>query len=888
MKELNSKQIREMWIKFWEAKQHMVLPSASLVPDNDPTLLWINSGVATLKHYLDGSEVPENPRIANVQKCIRTNDIENVGVTARHQTFFEMLGNWSIGDYFKQEAISWAWELLTEEAWFGLNGERLYMTYHPDDEETLNIWRQVSGLDETHFIPLEDNFWDLGAGPCGPCTEIFFDRGKKYQDLADDDPEMFPGGENERYLEIWNIVISQYNHLPDNTYQPLKQKNIDTGMGLERMVSVVQDTKTNFETDLFVPIIEAIEPLTTGYQYGEDSKLDTSFKVIADHIRAVSFAIGDHALPSNEGRGYILRRLIRRSVMHARHLGITKPFLADLVPIVGRVMGSYYTNLLTEEKFIRDVIAKEENKFQETIADGEQILRNLAKEKKANGGDVLPGESAFMLYDTFGFPLELTEEYLAELGMTVDITGFNIAMEAQRKRARQARGQQGGLDVQATALQEITEASEFVGYSEDQTETQVISLLSGDNFVEELAAGTSGFLVTKSTPFYAERGGQVADTGKILSAEGEVLARVIDVKHAPNEQNVHNIEVLNSIHVGQTVVMAIDSHRRDLIRRNHTATHLLHEALKEVLGQHVNQAGSLLDDKYLRFDFNHFGPVTDEEIAQIEALVNQKISENIPVKTTITDLETAKKLGAQAHFGDKYDKFGGGKVRMVEVADFSKELCGGTHVKTTGEIGVFKVTAEMGIGSGIRRVEALTSDAALAYFLSKETLLNAVKRELKVTEDSRILAKIAQNESERKSLSQEIESLHAKANQAAAQAMLSDVKEVSGITYIAQSIKDRTMDDLRSIYDDWKQSSASQVLLLATSNNGKVNLLVACDQSAQARGLKAGMLVKELAPIVKGGGGGRPDMAQAGGKDANAIPQVLNALDEIIANQGQN
>lgn len=882
MKALTSRDIRERWIEFWESKGHDCLPSASLVPENDPTLLWINSGVATLKHYLDGTEIPKNPRIANVQKCIRTNDIENVGVTARHQTFFEMLGNWSIGDYYKKEAIAWGWELLTDEKWYGLPGEKLYVTYHPDDDESLAIWQEVTGLSDEHFIPLEENFWDLGAGPCGPCTEIFFDRGKKYQVLADDDPEMFPGGENERYLEIWNIVMSQYNHLPDGTYEPLKQKNIDTGMGLERMVSVVQDTKTNFETDLFVPLLKAIENLTDHQRYGEDKNLDVSFKVIADHIRAVTFAIGDHALPSNEGRGYILRRLIRRSVMHARHLGIHRAFLADLVPIVGEIMGSYYQEIIQEQAFIQKVIAEEESKFQETIAEGEEILRGLMADLKEAGQEELPGEEAFMLYDTFGFPLELTAEYLEQEKMRVDQAGFDKAMEAQRERARQARGQQGGLAVQATALQDITSASEFVGYEHDEAWSEISDLLDGDEFVQVLHAGDQGYLLAYQTPFYAERGGQVADTGAIYDEAGQLLAKVVDVKHAPNDQNVHEIEVVNELHVGQKIQLVIDAHERELIRRNHTATHLLHEALKEVLGEHVNQAGSLLNANYLRFDFNHFGPVKPEEILAIERLVNEKISENIPVETLLTDVETAKAAGAQAHFMDKYDKFGHGQVRLVEVGDFSKELCGGTHVRRTAEIGLFKITQEGGVGSGIRRMEALTSDQALVYMNDKESLLEEVKEELKTIEDGAVLSRLKQLETERDELSRQIESLQAKANQAAASEIFGDVKKHNGISYIAEALENRDMNDLRAIYDDWKQKKPSELLLLATAKGEKANLLVALTPELIEAGYKAGDVIKRLAAMVNGGGGGRPDMAQAGGKNPAAIPEMLAALPKVL------
>ncbi|WP_195851280.1 alanine--tRNA ligase [Aerococcus tenax] len=881
MKKLTGEEIRQMWMDFWKGKGHDIYPSASLVPDNDPTLLWMNSGVAALKHYLDGSEVPENPRIANAQKCIRTNDIENVGVTARHQTFFEMLGNWSVGDYFKEEVIPWAWEFLTDEKWLGLDPELLYMTYYPDDDVSHGLWQKVTGLSEDHFVSLEDNFWDLGAGPCGPDTEIFFDRGKAYQDLDDDDPEMFPGGENERYLEIWNIVFSEFNHMPDGSYEKLKQHNVDTGMGLERIASVLQETPTNFETDLLFPLIKEVEKLSDGKKYGESKETDTAMKVIADHIRAVSFAVGDNALPSNEGRGYILRRLIRRSVMYGRRLGIQGSFLAKLVPIVADKMEKHYPELKEKEAIIQEVVDREEKRFQETIADGENIIKNKIAELEESGENSLDGQSAFKLYDTYGFPLELTEEYLAETGFSVDINGFNQAMEQQKERARAARKDQGGLAVQSTVLGEIDVPSHFTGYEEDVTETKINAIVYQDEISQEAPANSKAYFIAEKTPFYGERGGQVGDSGKLYNLDGELLGYIRDTKHAPNDQNLHYIDTVQPISVGQEVRLEVDSARRRLIRNNHTATHLLHRVLKDVLGEQVNQAGSLLDEHYLRFDFTYFGQVSSDQLEEVERRVNEKIWEQIPVETIFTTVKAAKEHGAIALFGEKYLKLHD-EIRVINIDDWSMELCGGTHVKNTGFIGLFKIISESGIGSGVRRIEALTSKAAYEYYEAKLGLLNQVRDDLKVKKAEDVPHRLQQLEGERKSLESEVESLHAKANQMAASQIFDAVKESNGVRYIAEELDHKTMDDLRAISDEWKQNNYSDVLVLATANGDKANMLVAVSADKVKEGLKAGDIIKGLAPYINGGGGGRPELAQAGGKNPAGIPDALKALEEVL------
>ncbi len=665
MKELTSSQVRQMYLDFFKSKGHSVEPSASLVPVNDPTLLWINSGVATLKKYFDGSVVPENPRITNAQKSIRTNDIENVGKTARHHTMFEMLGNFSIGDYFKNEAIHWAWEFLTGAEWLAFDPEKLYVTVYPKDTEAKRIWRDEVGLSEDHIIDVEDNFWDIGAGPSGPDTEIFYDRGEEFLDIPEDDPENYPGGENERYLEIWNLVFSEFNHTPEDTYEPLPHKNIDTGMGLERVVSIIQDAPTNFETDLFMPIIHAVEALGTNVKYGDAPQTDVSFKVIADHIRALSFAIGDGALPSNEGRGYVLRRLLRRAVMHGKKLGINEAFLYKLVPVVGEIMVSYYPEVLQQKDFIEKVVRTEEERFHETINEGLSMLNEVIKEVKDAKGDTLDGKIIFKLYDTFGFPVELTEEVAEDEGLKVDHAGFETEMEAQRERARSARSKETSMGVQSALLTDIKVESKFVGYTELTHDSELFVIIQGDALVNEASAGTAE-LIFAETPFYAEMGGQIADRGYVKNTAGEVVANVVDVKKAPNGQFLHKVEVLAPLAEGQIYQLQVDERMRTRILKNHTATHLLHRALKDVLGEHANQAGSLVAPGHLRFDFTHFGQVTSEELARMEAIVNEKIWEAIPVVTIETDIDTAKNMGAMALFGEKYGK----EVRVVNIGDY--------------------------------------------------------------------------------------------------------------------------------------------------------------------------------------------------------------------------
>ncbi len=878
MKELTSSQVRQMYLDFFKSKGHSVEPSASLVPVNDPTLLWINSGVATLKKYFDGSVVPENPRITNAQKSIRTNDIENVGKTARHHTMFEMLGNFSIGDYFKNEAIHWAWEFLTGAEWLAFDPEKLYVTVYPKDTEAKRIWRDEVGLSEDHIIDVEDNFWDIGAGPSGPDTEIFYDRGEEFLDIPEDDPENYPGGENERYLEIWNLVFSEFNHTPEDTYEPLPHKNIDTGMGLERVVSIIQDAPTNFETDLFMPIIHAVEALGTNVKYGDAPQTDVSFKVIADHIRALSFAIGDGALPSNEGRGYVLRRLLRRAVMHGKKLGINEAFLYKLVPVVGEIMVSYYPEVLQQKDFIEKVVRTEEERFHETINEGLSMLNEVIKEVKDAKGDTLDGKIIFKLYDTFGFPVELTEEVAEDEGLKVDHAGFETEMEAQRERARSARSKETSMGVQSPLLTDIKVESKFVGYTELTHDSELFVIIQGDALVNEASAGTAE-LIFAETPFYAEMGGQIADRGYVKNTAGEVVANVVDVKKAPNGQFLHKVEVLAPLAEGQIYQLQVDERMRTRILKNHTATHLLHRALKDVLGEHANQAGSLVAPGHLRFDFTHFGQVTSEELARMEAIVNEKIWEAIPVVTIETDIDTAKNMGAMALFGEKYGK----EVRVVNIGDYSIELCGGTHVANTEDIGIFKIVSESGIGAGVRRIEAVTSKEAYQLLQEEERQLKEIATLVKSPQLKEVVTKTEQLQQQLRDLQKENEQLAGKlANQQAGD-IFKDVKDVNGVRYIAAQVNVKDMNQLRQLADQWKQKELSDVLVLATAQDEKVSLLAAMTKDMNGKGLKAGDLIKAIAPKVGGGGGGRPDMAQAGGKNPAGIADALAEVENWLA-----
>ncbi|HEM4255983.1 TPA: alanine--tRNA ligase [Streptococcus suis] len=872
MKNLSSAQIRQMWLDFWKSKGHSVEPSANLVPVNDPTLLWINSGVATLKKYFDGSVIPDNPRITNAQKSIRTNDIENVGKTARHHTMFEMLGNFSIGDYFRDEAIEWGFELLTSPEWFAFPIDKLYMTYYPDDVDSYNRWIAL-GVEPSHLIPLEDNFWEIGAGPSGPDTEIFFDRG------TDFDPEnigirlLEEDIENDRYIEIWNIVLSQFNAdpaVPRSEYKELPNKNIDTGAGLERLAAIFQGAKTNFETDLFLPIIREVEKIS-GKTYDQDGD-NMSFKVIADHIRALSFAIGDGALPGNEGRGYVLRRLLRRASMHGQRLGITEPFLYKLVETVGNIMESYYPEVLEKRAFIEKIVKSEEESFARTIHTGSQFAEQLMDKLAAEGKSEIDGRDIFKLYDTYGFQVELTEELAEHRGMTLDIAGFEAAMKEQQDRARASVVKGGSMGMQNETLAAITEESTFV-YGQTALEAS-LSVIVADNARTEAVSEGQALLVFDQTPFYAEMGGQVADHGFMKNAAGDIVATVIDVQKAPNGQPLHTVELSASISVGQTYTLEIETKRRKGVEKNHTATHLLHAALHNIIGEHATQAGSLNEQAFLRFDFTHFEAVTAEELRRIEEEVNEQIWNAIPVVTVETDIDTAKEMGAMALFGEKYGK----EVRVVTIGDYSVELCGGTHVSNTAEIGIFKILKEEGIGSGTRRIIAVTGREAFLAYRDQEDALKEVAATIKSPQIKEVPNKVESLAQQVRDLQKENAALKEKAAAAAAGDVFKDVKEANDVRYIASQVQVSDAGALRTFADNWKQKDYSDVLVLVAVIGDKVNVLVA----SKSNNVHAGNLIKVLAPIVAGRGGGKPDMAMAGGSDASAIQTLLNSVAENL------
>ena len=783
---------------------------------------------------------------------------------------FEMLGNFSIGDYFRDEAIEWGFELLTSPKWFGFPKEKLYMTYYPDDKDSYNRWISL-GVEPSHLIPLEDNFWEIGAGPSGPDTEIFFDRGTEF------DPEnigvrlLEEDIENDRYIEIWNIVLSQFNadpEVPRSEYKELPNKNIDTGAGLERLVAVMQGAKTNFETDLFMPIIKEVEKLS-GQTYDQDGD-NMSFKVIADHIRALSFAIGDGALPGNEGRGYVLRRLLRRAVMHGRKLGIKETFLYKLVQTVGEIMASYYPEILEKRDFIEKIVKREEETFARTIDAGSGHLDQLLAQLKEAGKDTLEGKNIFKLYDTYGFPVELTEEMAEEAGYKIDHDGFKAAMKEQQDRARAAVVKGGSMGMQNETLAGITESSTFL--YETETVDARLAVIIVDNERSEVVSEGQALLVFDQTPFYAEMGGQVADRGVIKNANGDIVARVIDVQKAPNGQALHTVDVLASLALDTVYTLDIDHKRRYAVEKNHTATHLLHAALHNIIGEHATQAGSLNEEEFLRFDFTHFEAVTVDELRRIEEEVNQQIWKALAITTTETDVETAKSMGAMALFGEKYGK----TVRVVQIGDYSVELCGGTHLNNTSEIGLFKILKEEGIGSGTRRILAVTGQQAFESFRKQEDALKEIAHILKAPQMDQVPAKVESLSEQLRDLQKENAELKEKAAAAQAGDVFKEVKEVNGLRYIASQVSVSDAGALRTFADNWKQKDYSEVLVLVAAIGEKVNVLVA----SKSKEVHAGNMIKVLAPIVSGRGGGKPDMAMAGGSDASKISDLMAAIPE--------
>lgn len=872
MKYMSGNEIREKYLRFFEEKAgHLRLGSASLIPENDPTLLMIGAGMAPFKPFFTGKMKPPRTRITTSQRCVRTGDIENVGRTARHQTYFEMLGNFSFGDYFKKEAIAWAWEFLTEVV--ELPKEKLYATIYPKDDEAAEIWKQQPGFDPTHIVKLDDNFWEIGPGPCGPDSEIYIDLG---EDRGCGSPDCYVGCDCDRYLEIWNLVFTQYDRTEDGQYLPLANKNIDTGCGLERLASVVQGKRTNFETDLLFPIIEYAAD-KAGIKYGEDAEKDISLKVIADHARSMAIMIMDGILPSNEGRGYVLRRILRRAVRHGRMLGITDKFLAGAVEAVIRIYKGVadFSELVNKEEYIKKVISLEEERFHATLAQGIELLNAEIEKLKADNKTVLSGENSFKLYDTFGFPWELTEEILQENGMSLDKEAFDKAMQEQRDRARAARQENQRVavpDLSGLDTKKLTR-------DEKATEANVVCIWKDGQMVDELSDGEEAGIILDVTPFYAEGGGQVGDVGIFTSELGKI--RVSNAKKLPDGTIYHVADVEEGmLKVGDKVKIAIDMTKKLASARNHTATHLLQAALKKVVGNQVNQAGSSVTPERLRFDFSNFEPVTEQQLADVEELVNEVILKGQDVEIAQMKQDEAKKLGAMALFGEKY----GDIVRVVTVPGFSMELCGGSHVANVGQIGMFKIISETGVAAGVRRIEAITGKAALEYAHKKEAIVSAAAAKLKCKTDD-VLQGIDKLVADNKNMQQELEVFNAEKAKAAVADLLVGVKTVGDIQVAAGKANAADVDELRNIADMISEKLTNGVVVLAAANDGKVSLVVKADKGAVGKGVHAGKIIKEAAKTVGGGGGGKPDMAQAGGKQPEKIKDAIDKAVEVLKSQ---
>lgn len=864
---MTGNELRQAYLNFFESKGHLKQESYSLVPDNDPSLLLIGAGMAPLKPFFTGKLVPPCTRITTSQKSIRTGDIENVGRTARHHTFFEMLGNFSFGDYFKKEAIHWAWEFLTEV--IKLDKEKLYVTVYPDDQEAYDTWHNEIGLPEDHISRLEDNFWEIGEGPCGPDSEIFFDLGPE---RGCDDPNCAPGCDCDRFLEIWNLVFTQFNRTAEGTYEPLAKKNIDTGAGLERLASVLQNKESNFETDLIFPIIEATAK-KAGIEYHTNANSDVSMKVIADHIRAIVALIADGVLPSNEGRGYVLRRILRRAVRHGRLLGIQGPFLVPLVDIVVDILGGAITNIVEKQDFVKRVVANEEERFNQTLASGLDMLSQLLDTLKAEGATTVPGQDVFKLYDTYGFPWELTEEIAHEAGFTIDQAGFESAMNEQRTRAREARE-----DVDAkVATPDITHLSgEHISDDESATASTVLLIGEGAKAIDRAEDGQDVTIIVKTTPFHAEGGGQLGDAGFIVGPLGKV--EVHTAKKLPEGTTYHvGTVVEGSISVNDEVTFEVDVERRQHMARNHTATHLLHAALRSVLGTHVNQAGSLVTPDYLRFDFTHFSPVTAEELQIITNMVNEQILRACTLEVETMSIDAAKAKGAMALFGEKY----GSEVRVVSVPEFSIELCGGSHVENTGFIGQFRITSEGGIGSGVRRIEAVTGKAALALAQQEEQTLKSVASLVKAKPQD-VVGKVQQVLDHAKTVERELDQVKKELNSGNLDGVLAGQFTVGDVTAVVASVPVSDMGELRDMADMVRDKIGSGVVLLGAAGGDKVNFVCMATKDVVGKGIHCGNIVKAAAQAAGGNGGGRPDMAQAGGKDPVAMDQALAAGKEAI------
>ncbi|MGL5041655.1 MAG: alanine--tRNA ligase [Culicoidibacterales bacterium] len=855
MKYRTSTEIRQLFLDFFKTKGHAIEPSSSLVPKDDPSLLWINSGVAALKKYFDGTEIPSSRRIVNAQKSLRANDIENVGVTARHHTLFEMLGNFSIGDYFRTDAIVYGWEFLTDKQWVGFDKDKLYVTVYPGDDETYDVWKNIIKLPEAQIVMCEDNFWEIGEGPCGPCTEIFYDRGPAFEFDAPKE-ELFVGGENDRYIEIWNIVLSQYNSQKGKTraeYLELPTKNIDTGMGLERMVSIIQQGETNFETDLFLPIIAQIEVQTNIIYLEATPQQKSAFKLIADHTRAVIFAIADGALPSNEGRGYVIRRLLRRASRFAKKLGVHKPFLYELTHSVIDVMGGYYGYLYGKRSLIEKVIFSEEEKFLATLTDGEKKLEELLGKTT---GNVLSGMDAFTLSDTYGFPIELTLECAQELGYSVNVDEFNKYLQEQKTRARNARVSHDSMQVQGDVLQKFDTKSQFVGYDTYETTAQALLIVKDAEAVKLLQCNEIGAVILNRTPFYAESGGQIYDTGTLVNERS--IIRVNSVNKAPNGQFIHTVKVIEGkLDLTSEYTAIIDINQRKAIQKNHTATHLLQHILRTAIGAHIEQAGSSVDEKRLRFDFTHFEPLSQQQLQKIEQKVNELIWESAPVTTETLAIEEAKKLGAMALFGEKY----GDMVRVVKAID-SIELCGGTHVENTAEIGVFTIVSESGIGSGVRRIEAVTSKVAYTHLKEIETIARNVQKKFKRKHVADIVDFAGQLVHSNKRLESELKQVELKTAQVRILEAINNPIMIGSHAVIIKTFGEGTIPMLKLQVDIIKDKLETYCTVLIGKIGEQTNIVIAVSKN-QTEIIKSNLLVTEINTAFGSRGGGKAEIAQA-------------------------
>ena len=877
MKKLGLNEIRKRFLDFFESKDHYVRQSYPLVPQGDDSLLLINAGMAPMKAYFMGKEEPPKKRMATCQKCIRTGDIENVGVTARHATFFEMLGNFSFGDYFKRESINWGWEFVIEQ--LEMPADKLWISVYEDDDEAFEIWNKEVGVPAERMVRLgkADNFWEIGVGPCGPCSEIYYDRGEAY---GCGSPDCKPGCDCDRYLEFWNHVFTQFDKDEEGVYHLLPNPNIDTGMGLERMACIMQDVNTIFEVDTIKHILNGVLEIS-GAEYGKDGKNDTSIRIITDHVRAVTFMIADGVLPSNEGRGYVLRRLLRRAARHGKLLGVEGAFLVNLMEKVIEVSGDAYPELIEKRDYIKKILRIEEERFQETIDQGMDMLKDHMKSVKASGSDTISGEDAFKLYDTYGFPVDLTKEIAEEEGLKVDEEGFESEMEKQRERARSARGDMEGAGWKEDVFDSLDSSikSEFMGYEKLQMESTVLVIVKENELVDSASEGETVTIILDKTPFYAESGGQAGDRGELVS--GGFKARVTDTQKGLNARIHHEVVVESGqVKTGQKVDALVLEEMRMATGRNHTATHMLHTALKNVLGNHVEQSGSLVNHEKLRFDFTHFESISKEELLEVERIVNINILKAHKVDVIDASLEEAKGMGATALFGEKY----GDRVRVVKMGDYSMELCGGTHLENTSQVGLFKILSESGVAAGVRRIEAVTGMAVYNMLNQKQALIDEVCSVLKAKEDN-VVNRSGAVMSQMKDMEKEISSMKSKLLSSSIDDILNSKESVDGVDFIAYKFENTDMDSLRDSADKLRDKMGSAVIVLANIDGDKVNFVCAATKDLMAKGVHAGNIVKEVAKMTGGGGGGRPDMAQAGGKDPSKVDEALSKVTDIIKSQ---